>query len=311
MNIQNQVPSTPDQRRKEWEENFNRISDGNGFFEELGPDHKAVFVERGSTLVVTFDNLDDVRQDPNRMPWGMEFMTGRGRSCLGLMAHGWTWYRDENVFDFFDLLKEHKFFDKFENVVFYGGSMGGYAAAAFSAAAPGSHVLIASPQATLERELTAGWETRYKKAWSRDFTSRYGNAADMVKTARKVTLMYDPTFAADAMHAAMFKGDNIRKLKCRFMGHRLMSTMRHMGILSKVVDGLVEDTMTDAEFYKLLKDQKRNIRYQKALLGHLAAQNRPDLVRKYCTAVINDSAPQRRPHFVQARRAAIETLRGK
>ena len=50
------------------------------------------------------------------------------------MAHGSTWYRDETVHDFFDRLRDQGFFRQFDRVVFYGTSMGGYAACAFSLA---------------------------------------------------------------------------------------------------------------------------------------------------------------------------------
>jgi hypothetical protein len=39
------------------------------------------------------------------------------------------------------------FFDEFEQVIFYGSGSSGYAAAAFSVAAPGATVIAVQPQA--------------------------------------------------------------------------------------------------------------------------------------------------------------------
>ncbi len=303
------APVNPRQaRRDHWRANLEALGGTDGFYRDLGPDHKAVYVKKGSTLVVTFENLDDARQSADRTPWGMDFMTSKGRSCLGLMAHGPTWYRATEVYDFFNDLQREGFFDQFENVVFYGGSMGGYGAAAFSAACPGSHVIAVNPQATLDRDVTVGWETRYKKVWTADFKSQYGNGAVMSKTARKVTLLFDPMIPQDAAHAALFNAPNVQKIRCRHFGHGLLTTMRHIGVLGKVVNGIIEETITPAEIYALLRARTRTPFYQKRLLTYLEQHNRHDLAEIYGRAVVRDSAPRGRPHFARAHNRARAAL---
>ena len=148
-------------KRIKWADTLAEMGEERGFFRQLGDQHNALYIKGDKTLVVTFDNLDDVRQNvEDRMPWGSQFISSRGWSSLGIGAHGWTWYRDEAVHDFFDELRDTGFFDQFDNVVFYGTSMAGYAATVFCAAAPGAKVLAMHPQATLDRTITRGWETR-------------------------------------------------------------------------------------------------------------------------------------------------------
>ncbi|WP_069298864.1 hypothetical protein [Neptunicoccus sediminis] len=281
-----------------------------GFFEELGNQHSALFVQGegqgGKTLFVTFENLDDVAKDAeHRMPWGYNFVTGQGWSMLGMMAHGWTWYRDEAVFDFFDRLRDEGFFKQFDNVLFYGASMGAYAASVFNAAAPGSTVILLSPQATLSRDV-ASWETRYRKAWARDFSSRYGYGPVESLQAKQVHLFYDPQASLDAMHAALFQGENVRKYKCRFMGHRIASLWQQMGVLKQVVLGCVEDTLTTAAFYGMMRARLHNHRYQKEMLNRLLEKNRPHLVARYTRAVLNTRGG---PNFRKALRAAEEQMK--
>lgn len=179
-----------------------------GFFREVGPLHKAIYIPQdgplGRTLVVAFDNLDDVRQDPNRLPWAVDFISAQGWLSLGLMAHGPTWYCDGAVFDFFDGLGADGFFAGFDRVAFYGTSMGGYAACAFSAASPGATVVAVSPQATVERE-RAGWENCYRRSWRYEYSGRYGYAPDMVRTAGEAWLFYDSRLPQDAMLQACSK----------------------------------------------------------------------------------------------------------
>jgi len=283
-----------DMNQSEWRTWLADFGAENGFHEELGPDHTALFVQGNSTLIVTFENLDHVfERSESKLPWGFDFVRSRGWSILGLMAHDWTWYRDGNVHDFFDRLRDEGFFAKFEKVVFYGASMGGYAACAFAAAAPGSTVIAISPQATLDRTV-ASWETRYRKAWVRDFEDRYGYAPDMLQSAQKAYLFYDPLAPLDAMHMALFRGDHINKLKCRFLGHRIASAMQGMGILKPVVEGCVDGSLGPAEFYRLLRNRREFPRYLKDLLLRLDQLNRPGLMVLYCEYVL---ARRRGPAF--------------
>lgn len=291
--------------REDWRRALMRIGDAQGFYKELGPRHTALHARAGDTLVVTFENLDHVYDfSADRLPWGFGFVRARGWSILGLMAHDWTWYRDPAVWDFFDELRDTGFFDDFRRVVFYGASMGGYAAAAFSAAHPGATVVTISPQATLDRAVVP-WETRYRKAWDRDFHSRYGYAPDMIASAGRVYLFHDPMAPLDAGHARLFRGDNILRLDCRHMGHRIASAMQGMGILKPVVEGAIEGSLTRADFYRLLRARRDSPRYWREMLGKLSPQERPRLTAMLCRAYL---ARWRGPKFRAALRAAEAEL---
>ncbi len=273
-----------------------------GFFRLIGREHSALYVEQGKTLIVTFENLDHVNDGEfGRMPWGFQFVDGNGYSMLGMMALGWTWYRDEALFDFFDELRDTGFFQKFDRVVFYGASMGGYAACAFSAACPGATVLAISPQATLDRDV-AIWESRYKLAWPRDFKSRYGYAPDMVASAEKMYLLFDPSEHLDAMHAALFRGSNIVKLKGRYLGHRMASLLQQMGVLKQIFLGCFEGTLSATQFHQLKRARRHSVRFQQEMLKRLVAKARHDLIVQYCEAVLNTRrGPKFRQHLNASR----------
>ncbi|MDO6458455.1 phosphoadenosine phosphosulfate reductase [Celeribacter halophilus] len=281
-----------------WTTQLEKLGAEHGFFRQIDAEHKALFLRGDDTLVVTFDNLDDARQKvEDRLPWGVKFINSQGWSALGIAAHGWTWYRTEEVCDFFDELRDSKFFDQFKRVVFYGTSMAGYAAAAFSSAAPGATVIALSPQATLDRDITGGWETRFRAAWRRDFDGRYGYAPEEVATARKTWVFYDPHTDQDAIHAALFRHPNTTHIRCRHLGHNLGSVMSMMGALKPVVYGLVNDDLDESGVYRLLRSRRTLPYYQKLLLKRLQEMKRPRLTYRYCHAVLKASHPARRPHF--------------
>lgn len=294
-------------RQVAWSNQLEDIGAEYGFFRDLDPEHKALFIEGDDTLVVTFDNLDDARQKvEDRLPWGVRFINAQGWSALGLAAHGWTWYRSDAVLDFFDELRAEGFFDRFRRVVFYGASMAGYAATAFASAAPGATVIALAPQATLDRGVTGGWESRFRGAWSRNFTGRYGFAPDQLSEAQHVWLFYDPLVVPDAAHAALYRGDQITRIRCRHMGHNLGSMLNAMGALKPIVQGCVSGQISSADIYQELRRRRTLPMFQKGLLNKLEAGKRPGLTYRYARAVLNDSHPARRPHF----RGTMDRLAG-
>ncbi len=301
-----ELSETPDVPSQEaWRDELRAMGEEHGFFEELGADHTALFVRKGKTLIVTFENLDHVYGSGERLPWGFDFVQAQGWSILGLMAHDWTWYRDNDVLAFFDRLAEDGFFAEFDKVVFYGASMGAYAACAFSASSPGATVVAISPQATLDRDI-ASWETRYQKAWKRDYNSAYGYAPDMIKDAEHLYLLYDPLEPLDAMHAALFRGPNITKLKCRFQGHRIASGLIKMGLLKRVVGGCVEGSMTRTNFYTMLRARHQFRRYMRELLLRIDEKKHPLLIALWAGRVLKEGNG---PVFRRKLNAANKLLR--
>jgi hypothetical protein len=295
--------------REVWRQTLATRAQEKGFFREVGPLHKAIFIPEdgplGRTLVVAFDNLDDVRQDPNRLPWAVDFISGQGWSSLGLMAHGPTWYRDEAVFDFFDGLAAEGFFSRFDRVAFYGTSMGGYAACAFSAACPGATVVAVNPQATMDRE-RAGWDNRYRRSWRHNYFSRYGYAPDMVQAAEKAWLFFDSRLPQDAMHASLFQSPNVIKIRCPFMGHGMLNVWRDMGVLKAIVTGCINGTVSEIDIHRFLRQRHGSKIYQKAVLSHLERTGRHALIARYCRTIL---ARRTAPHFRRAMEQALQALR--
>ena len=242
--------------------------------------HSFLHIPRGRTLVVTFDNLDiAMNKREDRRPWGFSFIEKQGWSMLGVMANGWTWYRDPWVSDQFDELAASGFFAGFERVVFYGASMGGYAACAFSGAAPGADVVAISPQSTVDRAVVP-WETRYRTVWGADFSGKYGDAALVSGAARRVTLLYDPFEPLDAGHVDRFAAPNVMKLRANLLGHRLGSSLQQMGILTPIILGALGGSLSEAEFYRTLRARKTFGRYQRELFTRLINANHPKLAKR-------------------------------
>ncbi|MDO5605834.1 MAG: hypothetical protein Q4G25_11815 [Paracoccus sp. (in: a-proteobacteria)] len=281
------IPDPPAPRSDDnWSAIARDLAGSEGFYTEA-EGHSFLYMPRSKdVLVVTFDNLDlAMNKRDTRRPWGFEFIEKQGWSMLGVMAGGWTWYRTPFVPAEFDRLRDQGFFSQFGRVVFYGASMGGYAAAAFSAACPGADVVAISPQSTLDKTLVP-WETRYHSAWGRDFSGPYGDATTASLGARRVNIFYDPYEPLDAGHVRRFAGPNVVRLRCPLMGHRLGSMLHQMGLLSPTILAALDGSFDERDFFHRLRARRDFPRYQKELFARAVSRGHITLARRMGAQVL-------------------------
>jgi hypothetical protein len=187
------------------------------------------------------------------------------------------------VFRSFDRWTDEGFLEDFERVLFLGAGPAGYAAAAFSVAAPGARVLSLRPYATLDPAV-AGWDRRHPAARARDWTSRYGYAPAMLDAAHRATLIHDPLVVLDAMHAALFTRPNVLSLRAPHAGRRLDALLDALGILPVLADLAMEDALDARAFARLWRARHYHAPYLRALLRHVEAQGRRALAVRVCRA---------------------------
>ena len=288
----------------EWLIVMDEIGDEAGYTEPLGNAHSAFFSDMGTVLLVTFETLSGIRNaGGGQMPLGYQIAAPRGWSSLSIIAHDETWFRDKSVFGYFDRLIDDAFFEDFDRVVFYGAGMGGYGAAAFSVAAPGCTVLALAPQATLDTEI-ADWDRRYMNARRLDFTDRFGFAPDMTEGCDKTFLVYDPIQQIDAVHAAMFRGPHVTKLRARHIGRDPQAELARIDALRPLIDAACDGTLNEGLFYRLWRKRRQNPQYLGRLAGRVQSQKRPRrLVQVLRAALTHVDHPQLRRALQKAEAA--------
>ncbi len=285
--------------KNEWLLAVSEVAEEDGFFQALGSRHYAVFVERKSTLLVTFETLNGMRAlSPMSQPLGWEMVRNYGWSHLCIISEGDTWFRDPAVYACFDRLIDDGFFDEFEKVVFYGAGPGGYAAAAYSVSAPGAQVVAIQPQATLDPRV-AEWDDRFKEMRRTDFTSRFGYAPDMLDAAEAAFVLYDPKVTLDAMHASLFTRPNVTKLRMRNMGLALQSGLLQWDQLETLLSLAAEGTLNTLTFARLYRSRRDHRNYLKSLLLTLEADDRKILILHLCRFV---NSRMQAPRFVRKQR---------
>ncbi|WP_299915677.1 phosphoadenosine phosphosulfate reductase [uncultured Roseobacter sp.] len=282
--------------KREWLAEVANIVDEHGYLTPLGKRHTAAFIEDGPTLLVSFETHQGIQTlSPEAQPLGWDMVKSHGWSHLAIISDGDTWFRDKAIYAFFDRLVDDGFFDEFETVLFYGAGPCGYAAAAYSVAAPGARVLVVQPQATLDPRVTA-WDKRFFEMRRTNFTDRYGYAPDMLDAAEETHVIYDPYQTEDAMHAALFTRPGVTKLRLAHMGGAIQTDLLTMELLHPLMAAAAAGNLTPEYFANLARARRDHMPYLRRLLARLDQLERRSLVIALCRNVVNR---KRAPRFAK------------
>ena len=292
-----------------WQARLEEICAEEGYFDPIGPHHHALFTDEGPVLIVSFETVEQVRARPGQMPFAVSVAANHGWSSLTLIADGETWYRDPAVYRYFDRLIDDAFFEDFDRVVFFGAGMGGYAACAFSVAAPGATVLALAPRATLAPAI-AGWDRRHFTARKLGFSDRFGYAPEMIEGAEQVFILHDPREIEDAMHAALFTKPYVTPLRAPFLGPRPETALAAMGILAPMLEAAARGGLDATLFSSLWRRRRVYGPWLKTVLSHLEGQGQWRRALGLCRSVnARVQAPRfrRRQAELEAQLAKAET----
>ena len=279
---QNHADASP--QPSDWTAAMEAATEEDGYFHSLGARHWAFFSDQGTTLLVSFETAAVIRARPENLPLAQATAARHGWSHLCLIADGNTWFRDPAVYAFFDRQVDDAFFEDFDHVLFYGAGMAGYAACAYSVAAPGAQVLALNPRATLDPS-QAGADPRDRSARRLDFTSRYGYAPDMLEGVSRAVVVHDPTIPAEAAQAALFHAPYITRLSARHMGDALEPHFEQMAILRDMIGAAMTGKLDAALFAKLWRARRDYRGYLIALLERSVAAGRRRHERMICESV--------------------------
>ncbi|OOY05255.1 hypothetical protein [Thioclava sp. F28-4] len=289
----------------DWRARLEAIADETGYHEPLGADHEVLFHDDSPVLIVSFETRAQIEADREEaLPFGYKIARDEGWSALSVIASDESWFRDPAIYAYFDRLVDEAFFEDFDRVVFYGAGPGGYAAAAFSVAAPGATVVALAPQATLDPTL-AGWDDRFPQTRRMSFTDRYGFAPEMLDGVERAFVFYDPFERLDAMHAALFARPCVTLMPCRHIGPDPAAGLLDMDILDEILIAAGAGKLTPSLFWTFFRARRLSKRYVIRLVDHLRRARRPVLEAILCRAV---GTSQNRPKFRNRYEALAQKL---
>lgn len=224
-----------------------------GGFVQWLPRHAVMFYPRSKRLMVTFDNMKSRESPAPVYPWGHQFVADNGWSHLGIMMIARNdWFRHKTLWEYLEVLKKAGLFAAFDEVVFYGSSMGGYGALAYASLSPGARVVALTPQTSLDPNV-APFEDRYPGAYRRgNWSGPYADAVDGAASAHQVCVIADPFFEMDVAHIARLPQHNLTWLKCPHMEHQATRILHNIGVLGSIVEPACRGDISEERFNRLL-----------------------------------------------------------
>jgi hypothetical protein len=178
---------------------------------------------------------------------------------------------------------------------------GGYAASAFSVAAPGCTVLAIRPQATLQAAIT-GFDQRFVKERRHDWTSRYGYAPDMIDAANEAFIAFDPLTPMDAAHAALFTRKNMTPLRCYCMGNKPETILDSLEAHEVMIKSAMNSELTPAVFAQAIRKRSDDNQYCRGLFTQLMRRDHPLLAANVASYVLR----KRPDNFMSKKLAELE-----
>lgn len=208
----------------------------------------------GRTLVVSFSPMKASTVVGERNVWGHDFLRKRGYSILGVVPLENDWYRGKDIAEFFLGEQFRGLCAAHDRRVFYGSSMGGYAACAFAAAAPGTIIVAHNPQTTLDTRIVP-WERRFAQGRGQDWDGDFRDGRDGVAAAGRALVTFDPHTPEDAQHAERLQG-LATFLLVPFVGHAVPGHLQRMGLLGRSFDDFVADTWDSTVWRGLVRRRR-------------------------------------------------------
>lgn len=252
---------------------------------QISDRHVAFHHHRGSTLLVTFEEAQDAYPSRTKLALKSKTLTeGTDASYMSVVTNARDWFRDPGVRDYFDELADEAFFDAYDRVVFYGADMCGYAAAAYSLAAPGATVVLVDPQASLDPALTR-WDQRFPESRSATFTGSYGYAPEMIVAAEKCLIIHNNDVPENAVHAAMFRRANTMLYAVAHLDLPTEMTLLRTEILQQIIHDAMAGTLTRGRVGQAMRLRRHYGRYLRAMFTILEGNERTWLLLRLCRHV--------------------------
>ena len=246
------------------------------------PNHRLQFRPGGTTLIVAFDNAARPVNETyeGRATWGEHFYLSQGYALMGVIARQADWYRSRHLIAALEDLRDQGFFSSFARVVFTGGSMGGFAAAAFAPLAPGCTVIAMSPQSTLLGDLVP-WESRFEEGRRQDWSLPYADAAIGIHAAGRAYVVYDSLDTLDRRHAKrLSEGKQIIHFRLPAGGHGVSPVLGQMGVLKDLTRDMIDGSANVADFVRVARLRRKTLQYRRVLASHAVARRHPQLARR-------------------------------
>jgi hypothetical protein len=235
-------------------------------------------------LVVTFSPRSPSKwKKPaaQRKAWGAAFIASRGASAIHVKSGRNSWYRGQELKNFFLRARDEGLFAQFSNKMTYGGSMGGFGALSFSGIIGATCCLAYNPQINLGPSVRH-WENRFASASKLDWSDDICDIDGQIANVSLPVVVYDPCYSLDRMQVDLLSSEHVLRLRVPFVGHRMPEHLLNMKMLTWLFDQCRSGSIDISEFYKRARARRQLNRYYECMITAAGENNnRRQIIERY------------------------------
>jgi len=192
---------------------------------------------QSETLIISFNHWGSV--DLNSPGFDDKFLVNSGADILFCKTNSNDWFCGLNQY-LIDGIQKSIGTD-YKEIIFYGSSMGAYAAIYFSCFFKNAKAIAISPQYTPNTSKVA-FEKRWIHEWSKISNMHLEFSQISVSPGVKIDIIYDPFDIEDAKHAEMIKSampDFVSLHRFSFTGHPSGYALNRAGIYRDILQHII------------------------------------------------------------------------
>lgn len=217
------------------------------------PDFRVRFVGRGNSRVcfVTFDSLTDT-PDLDRPAFAEHFLREQGIDALHVVNRTNVWYAYDDFEAAVEKIRQEA--KRYERVVTYGSSMGGYAAIRWAERVGATTAIAISPQYSVSKRL-APFEHRWRPLVYG--LPRIQNEETHGSQSVTPIVLYDPA-DRDSLHFELIRKNYPRAIAAPMpnAGHPAGAMLSETGLLPETILSVLAGAFDEAQFVRQLRGRR-------------------------------------------------------
>lgn len=220
--------------------------------------------KQSSTLVISFTTWHG-SPSIDHPGWGAAAVESLALSGLYFTCGGNDWWQYPEMLD--ALEKAAEIARRYETVIVYGASMGGYAAIRFSSYVGATTVLAIAPQYSMRPD-----RVPFEARWSSEQKGINFCIDESPTTSGKIIVIYDPANCHDRMHVELIRSQIvIDELRLRHSGHTVPDTLNQMKLLKLLLQEVSRGTFSAQKFAQEFRERRST---SSEYLKHLSTHGR-------------------------------------
>ena len=218
-------------------------------------EHIRVIFLKGSsdTLVISFGDL--ISRAKGMTINAEKSLIKYQYNVIGIMPKQKSWFPKSSMLQ----MQQHvqPILKQFNEIVGYGGSMGGYAAIKYSCLLNMQKIVAFVPQYSIDPEVVE--DRRYTEFFDASIHQNMQIQANEVDDKREYIIVYDPYFANDKEHFLKIKPllPNLHVIHLPFTGHEALAVLAS----SQLLHDFVEKPFEIHYFYKRVREVKKQSKF--------------------------------------------------